>query len=455
MKRFFKVLFVTFMVTIFPVIAQASCKVVLDGRELIISQETAPFVIDGVSYAPVRGVSEAFGESVAWDPATKTVYIGRKGGNPQLNEYINIFYNGKEQIIYNTQNIRLSPLLKDGATYIPTRALAGIFGKNIVWDNVNKSAILFSPLNSNESEYLKQTISNTQSVSGLNSQVIVSGSLSHNGNIVSSSSNTKLEPYSPIGFTLSTYLTSDYLSNASYLGNGRYFFNLSPERFTSNATMQKTLYDQKTTAEFSRLYIYLSTKGGYVTDVTIYFSANITYNNIAFHSSFKITALMQYPESFSFLPIPFVDYAPEHASAVIPTTGENDDSVLISSVLVSYIKNLISAEPKEVINLLHNLEYKAIFSGKSSSQINIELTTLKKKLASKYQSGASTYDITSLIYISPDDVDNACENAAKATVNINYPTSANSSETEKLEILFLKRNGKWYLDSSAILTMYK
>lgn len=54
-------------------------KITLDGEELIPlgsdGSYVEPFIIDGVTYLPVRGISSALGLEVDWDGETKTVLL--------------------------------------------------------------------------------------------------------------------------------------------------------------------------------------------------------------------------------------------------------------------------------------------------------------------------------------------------------------------------------------------
>jgi len=54
-------------------------KIVVDGRRLQAPVE--PFILknNNVAMVPLRTVAEAVGKPVDWDPATSTIYIGRKG----------------------------------------------------------------------------------------------------------------------------------------------------------------------------------------------------------------------------------------------------------------------------------------------------------------------------------------------------------------------------------------
>ena len=43
-----------------------------------------PFIVDGTTFLPVRAVADALGQTVEWDGATQTVYIGPRPGSVQF-----------------------------------------------------------------------------------------------------------------------------------------------------------------------------------------------------------------------------------------------------------------------------------------------------------------------------------------------------------------------------------
>ncbi len=55
-------------------------KLVINGSETVTTDANGtvvdPFIVDGTTYLPVRGVAEALGETVTWDGETSTVHIG-------------------------------------------------------------------------------------------------------------------------------------------------------------------------------------------------------------------------------------------------------------------------------------------------------------------------------------------------------------------------------------------
>lgn len=78
-------------------------KIVLNGKEVVPTDGNGntiePFIIDGTTYLPVRGVSSALGLNVGWDASTNTVTLDNPGvfqGGVQVydDKYVTIVFTG-------------------------------------------------------------------------------------------------------------------------------------------------------------------------------------------------------------------------------------------------------------------------------------------------------------------------------------------------------------------------
>ncbi|GED68701.1 hypothetical protein BRE01_24030 [Brevibacillus reuszeri] len=87
----------------------------VDKCEVQIALATHGFVINGVSYVPVRAIAEAVGGVVGWEPETQTVTV-----------------NGKVIACTNEK----------GISYAATRELASLLGLGVEWDGQRKLVIL-------------------------------------------------------------------------------------------------------------------------------------------------------------------------------------------------------------------------------------------------------------------------------------------------------------------------
>ena len=99
----------------------------VSARGVVSKIDASARIVDGRTLVPVRYISEAFGEKVLWDDATKTVTVGDSIsivlGKPS------IMVNGKEQ------KIDVPAAIYDSRTFVPLRAIAEALGKSVFWDD--------------------------------------------------------------------------------------------------------------------------------------------------------------------------------------------------------------------------------------------------------------------------------------------------------------------------------
>ncbi len=458
MKRFSAIIIVTFLILLIPVISQAACNIMIDGESLICYDANGivvePFVFEGTTYVPVRAIATAFDTTVSWDQETKTVHLGTKGGNPEENEQINIYYNGEEFICSDVNGNRVYPILREGTTFLPIRSIGTLFGKKIYWDNLTQTATLTTQVQSNAAAYLADSVKNTSSLSDISVELTVKGAAEVNGVIFSEKENTAQVKYSPTGFTLSGILPDNYTDNMAYLGGGKYFIVAPSTKFISDQLLQEALTNQQTPTEYSSLYIYISTKGGYITDIKMEFFGKVSYSGIVLDQSFTVTAALTYPDSFEFPITPYPDKElGDNEKPVSATTGEQADSTMINSLVKTYVDHLTGAQAKKVFALTDTADYNKAFSHKSSSQLSMEQQNISKALAARFEFADGTFTLDSLVYIDPDSLTYPAEDAAKAEIGISF---AKDDEIwfDSFEIVFIKRNGKWYLDISSAMELY-
>lgn len=140
-----------------------------------------PFIYDGTTYLPIRAVSEALGETVAWDGSTNTVYIGTERpvatptptSKPSSWGLIPLDKYGDKQktITWEEQNNRQPTTLRyddpnrptaiegdifiapDGNSYELHRGKAGILGEDLIMQGV-KLAVELGRADPNDSSYV-------------------------------------------------------------------------------------------------------------------------------------------------------------------------------------------------------------------------------------------------------------------------------------------------------------
>lgn len=459
MKRLYATIFVTILILLIPVISSASCNIMIDGEALLCYDANGvlvePFVYEGTTYVPVRAIATAFDTTVSWDQETKTVHLGEAGGTPELNEEINIFYNGKEFICTDVNKNRVYPILREGTTYLPIRSIGTLFGKVIYWDNLTQTATLTTPPSENATDYLTDSVKNTASVSDLTVSLTVKGTASMNSVPFAEKENSGEVKYSSNGFTLSSLLPENYTDCISYLGGGKYFIVVPSTRFISDQILQETLVTQQTPTEYSSLYIYLNTTGGFVTDITFGFSGKASYSGVVLDQSFTVTAVLNYPSGFEFPITPYPDKLHgENEKPVSATTGEKTDSTMINALVKSYVNNIIGAQVKNLFALVHTADYDEEFSHKSAAQVSMEFKNISKALASYFEHADGTFTLDSLVYIDTEGVIYNAESVVRAEIGINF-TEDDESHTDAFEIILVKKDGSWYLDISSAMALYE
>lgn len=105
-------------------------RIILDGYDVYF--DVAPQIISDRTMVPMRAIFEALSYNVEWNQVTEEIMaygsqgtIGMKIGNYAINK------NG-EYIIIDT-----APLIVNGRTLIPVRAISEVLGYTVTWDGSN------------------------------------------------------------------------------------------------------------------------------------------------------------------------------------------------------------------------------------------------------------------------------------------------------------------------------
>ncbi|OKP99290.1 copper amine oxidase N-terminal domain-containing protein [Paenibacillus sp. P46E] len=111
----------------------------LDGLEL--SLETSPVIKDGVTYVPMRGIFEALGATMQWEPSTRVV-TAAKGD-------ITILYRLNEGELWvngGKSSLVMKSITEQYRTLVPLKLISEALGVKAVWVQAAKAVYLISNL---------------------------------------------------------------------------------------------------------------------------------------------------------------------------------------------------------------------------------------------------------------------------------------------------------------------
>lgn len=121
--------------------ASGDIKVVINNRELY--SEDKPVMVEGRVMLPLRAIGEAIGCEVIWVDATKTANLKNETTivSMQINNtnITRVKRTNQEQKLLQTD---VPPMLINGKTYVPVRALAEAFDAVVGWDGGSQTVII-------------------------------------------------------------------------------------------------------------------------------------------------------------------------------------------------------------------------------------------------------------------------------------------------------------------------
>ena len=124
-------------------------------------KEVHPIIYNGTTYLPVRAIGELMGKNVNWDQSTRTVTLAGKRqtanvtGTPDLSAYrhnipaelrydFTIIVDDTVRHFSDVNGNAVYPLLYEGSTYLPVRAIGELMGKNVSWNGNTDTVTLTS-----------------------------------------------------------------------------------------------------------------------------------------------------------------------------------------------------------------------------------------------------------------------------------------------------------------------
>lgn len=151
MKKFllFTLIFMLMLSAIPTFAASDYISVVIDSVEIEPKDANGnivrPMLTNGTTYLPVRAIANALNLTIQWDDATKSVFINGTPEKAEKGDVVNIYINGNKLIPKDANGNVVNPILKDGTTYLPIRAISEQFNKVVSWDQETHTVFLTTP----------------------------------------------------------------------------------------------------------------------------------------------------------------------------------------------------------------------------------------------------------------------------------------------------------------------
>ena len=118
----------------------------INGKYIDFSKynNVTPIVTEGRALLPLRAIAESLGLIVDWDHESTTVIVNTQESQKYFQKgkpgTINVLVNGK--FVDFSQYDNISPIIMEGRTLLPIRAVAESLGLNIDWDPESMSIII-------------------------------------------------------------------------------------------------------------------------------------------------------------------------------------------------------------------------------------------------------------------------------------------------------------------------
>ncbi len=136
--------------------------IVIDGAVRtfynVSGQQVYPVSYQDTTYLPVRAIGELMGKIVSWDEAKKTVTLsgvrtgGATTGTPtaaavqnislEVRDDFTVVVDGTNRTFADASGKAVYPLLYQGSTYLPIRAIGELMGKSVSWDEDTRTITL-------------------------------------------------------------------------------------------------------------------------------------------------------------------------------------------------------------------------------------------------------------------------------------------------------------------------
>ena len=124
--------------------------VTYDGEN--ISFDVQPEIVDDRVMVPMRTIFETFGAKVKWDSDTQTITAKKKSKTIQMTI-------GSSDMTKNdeTYSFDVSPIIEDGRTLVPIRAISDMLGLDVEWNEKNNTVIITTPQDDEDDSWKDNT----------------------------------------------------------------------------------------------------------------------------------------------------------------------------------------------------------------------------------------------------------------------------------------------------------
>ena len=113
----------------------------VDGKPVKFAEDAQPMVMRGRVMVPMRGIFEALGANLTYDPTTRTVQALRGNEAVELTFGSKIAKKNGAEILLDTP-----PMIIHNVTYVPMRFIAESLGAKLAYDKANmKLTVATSP----------------------------------------------------------------------------------------------------------------------------------------------------------------------------------------------------------------------------------------------------------------------------------------------------------------------
>lgn len=165
-----------------------SFSIVIDGKLCGFAdangKQVYPLVYQGSTYLPLRSIGNLMEKEVGWDPATETVTlsgeaewqriqpVGERPADTQVQAVVKpgvtVVVDGEEQQFLDANGKEIYPIIYNGSTYLPLRAIGNLMGKQVGWSGELSTVFLGEQVDEEslaQAEYVMKTYHCLQGIS--------------------------------------------------------------------------------------------------------------------------------------------------------------------------------------------------------------------------------------------------------------------------------------------------